>query len=68
MNAKIDQQDFFTGIQDENGNYIIRVSSGSKTKDHAGMKIRYIKDEDEIEIVIPGEVTEELKLVVRMND
>lgn len=49
-----------------NGNFVIKLPSWTTTKDRSGMKITYIHESNEHrdEIIIPGLVTEGLKLVV----
>ncbi|XP_028401265.1 A disintegrin and metalloproteinase with thrombospondin motifs 6-like isoform X2 [Dendronephthya gigantea] len=53
------------GIQDMNGEYIIKLPSWTKTTERSGMKITYVRRSNtyQDEIIIPGLVTEDLKLV-----
>lgn len=54
------------GIQDMNSNYIIKLPSWTQTTESSGMKITYVRRNNTYrdEIIIPGLVTEDLKLVV----
>ncbi len=52
-----------------NGDYIIGLPTYTTTKERSGMKITYIREKNQYrdEIIIPGLVTEDIKLVVWTN-
>jgi hypothetical protein len=56
------------GVQDLKGEYILKLPSWSKTVYKAGTRIKYIRKANlyNDEIIIPGPVNQQLKLVVRV--